>query len=157
MKTHDLACELWLPRPIEEVFPFFADAANLEILTPPWVHFQIVTARPIEMRAGARIDYRLRVHGLPLRWQSEITVWEPQSRFVDEQRRGPYRLWRHEHTFQSSDGGTLCRDHVRYAVAFDFPVHRLLVRPDVERIFAYRQQKLLEHFAPRRAVPRGAG
>jgi len=76
------------------------------------------------MRVGTLIDYRLRVHGLPLRWQSEITVWEPQRRFVDEQRRGPYRLWLHEHTFELRDGGTLCRDHVRYAVAFDILVHR---------------------------------
>jgi ligand-binding SRPBCC domain-containing protein len=148
MKIRDLTRELWLPRPPEEIFPFFADAANLEILTPPWLNFQILTRLPIEMRVGTLIDYRLRVHGLPLRWQSEITVWEPQRRFVDEQRRGPYRLWRHEHTFEARDGGTLCRDHVRYAVAFDFLVHWPFVRPDIERIFAYRQEKLRHMFAP---------
>jgi len=148
MKIRDLTCELWLPRPPEEIFPFFADAANLEILTPPWLNFQILTRLPIEMRVGTLIDYRLRVHGLPLHWQSEITAWEPQRRFVDEERRGPYRLWRHEHTFEARDGGTLCRDHVRYAVAFDFLVHRPLVRPDIERIFAYRQEKLRQMFAP---------
>ena len=88
------------------------------------------------------------VHGLPLRWQSEITAWEPQRRFVDEERHGPYRLWCHEHTFELREGGTLCRDHVRYAVAFDFLVHRPFVRPDIERIFAYRQEKLRHMFAP---------
>jgi ligand-binding SRPBCC domain-containing protein len=148
MKIRELSRELWLPRPPEEIFPFFGEAANLEILTPPWLNFQILTKRPIEMRVGAIIDYRLRIHGVPLRWQSEITAWEPKHRFVDEQRRGPYRLWRHEHTFALREGGTVCRDHVRYAVAFDFLVHRTLVRPDIERIFTYRQEKLRQMFAP---------
>ena len=148
MKIRDLTRELWLPRPPEEIFPFFADAANLEILTPPWLNFQILTRLPIEMRVGTLIDYRLRVHGLPLHWQSEITAWEPQRRFVDEERHGPYRLWCHEHTFELRDGGTLCRDHVRYAVAFDFLVYWPLVRPDIERIFAYRHEKLRKMFAP---------
>lgn len=146
MRIRELHRELWLPRPPEEVFPFFADAGNLERLTPPLLNFQILTPRPIEMRAGTLIDYRLRIRGIPVRWRSEITVWEPQRRFVDEQRRGPYRLWHHEHTFEPRDGGTLCGDTVRYAVVFDFLVHRLLVRPDIERIFAFRQEKLREIF-----------
>ena len=146
MRIRELHRELWLPRPPEEVFPFFADAGNLERLTPPLLNFQILTPRPIEMRAGTLIDYRLRIRGIPVRWRSEITVWEPQRRFVDEQRRGPYRLWHHEHTFEPRDGGTLCCDTVRYAVVFDFLVHRVLVRPDIERIFAFRQEKLREVF-----------
>lgn len=144
MRIHEFHRELWLPRPPGEVFPFFADAGNLELLTPPLLRFQILTPRPIEMRAGTLIDYRLRIHGIPVRWRSEITVWEPERRFVDEQRRGPYRLWHHEHTFEPHDGGTLCRDTVRYAVAFDFLVHDLLVRPDIERIFAFREQRMRE-------------
>jgi ligand-binding SRPBCC domain-containing protein len=100
-----LETRLFLPRPLEIVFPFFADAGNLEILTPPWLRFEIVTPRPIAMRAGALIEYRLRLHGVPLRWQSEITAWEPPHRFVDEQRRGPYRAWIHEHTARC---GTSC-------------------------------------------------
>lgn len=146
MRIRELHRELWLPRPPEEVFPFFADAGNLERLTPPLLNFQILTPRPIEMRAGTLIDYRLRIRGIPVRWRSEITVWEPQRRFVDEQRRGPYRLWHHEHTFEPRDGGTLCCDTVRYAVVFDFLVHRVLVRPEIERIFAFRQEKLREAF-----------
>lgn len=140
MTTHEFHAEQWLPRPRAEVFPFFADARNLETITPGWLHFQILTPAPIAMRVGCRIDYRLRVHGLPLRWQSEITVWEPPDRFVDEQRRGPYRYWRHEHTFRDHEGGTLCADHVRYAVPGGALVHRLFVKRDVERIFAWRRQ-----------------
>ena len=101
---------------------------------------------PLEMRAGARIDYRLRVRGLPLRWQSEITAWEPPHRFLDEQRRGPYRLWVHEHTFVERDGGTEVRDRVTYAVPGGWLVERLLVGPDVRRIFAFRRETLARLF-----------
>jgi ligand-binding SRPBCC domain-containing protein len=146
MTIHELHSELWLPRPRAEVFPFFADARNLEAITPGWLRFQVLTPGPLEMRTGLRIDYRLRVHGLPLRWQSEITVWEPPQRFVDEQRRGPYRLWRHEHRFAERDGGTLCADHVRYAVPGGELVYRLFVRRDVERIFEFRRRRLTERF-----------
>ena len=146
MKTHEYRAELWLPRPREEVFAFFSEAANLQAITP-WLSFEVTTPPPIIMRPGALIDYRLRVHGFPLRWQSEITEWQPPVRFVDTQRRGPYRLWHHEHEFHERDGGTLCTDHVRYTVAFDFLVHRLFVRRDIEKIFAFRQQELRKRFA----------
>jgi ligand-binding SRPBCC domain-containing protein len=139
-------CELWLPSPVERVFPFFADARNLERITPPFLRFRVLTPEPIEMRVGTLIDYRLRVHGLPLRWRSEITVWDPPHRFVDEQRRGPYRKWHHEHTFEPRDGGTLTRDRVEYAVPGGVLVDRLFVRRDVERIFAYRRRVLSELF-----------
>ena len=116
MRTHEFRCELWLPRPLGEVFSFFADAGNLELLTPPQLNFHILTPRPLEMRVGLLIDYRLRERGIPLRWRSEITAWEPPHRFVDEERRGPYRLWQHEHLFEERDGGTVAIDRVRYAV-----------------------------------------
>ncbi len=96
----------------------------------------------MELRTGARIDYRLKVHGVPLTWQSEIAVWEPPFRFVDVQTRGPYRSWTHEHTFESRDGGTLMRDHVRYAVMGGALVRRLLVAPDLEKIFNFRRDRL---------------
>ncbi|HKI69625.1 MAG TPA: SRPBCC family protein, partial [Verrucomicrobiae bacterium] len=112
MKTHTFAAELWLPQNRETIFRFFADAHNLETITPPWLSFYVLTPGQIEMNQGTLIDYRLRVHGVPLRWQSEITVWEPPLRFVDVQRRGPYRRWIHAHTFESRDGGTLCGDYV---------------------------------------------
>ena len=142
MKTHTQTAELWLPQPRDLVFTFFADARNLESITPPLLHFEIVTPSPIVMRVGTRIDYRLRLHGIPLRWQSEITTWDPPFRFVDEQRRGPYRQWIHTHEFVEQSGGTLCRDHVVYAVPGGRIVNWLLVRRDVEQIFAYRQSVL---------------
>lgn len=98
------------------------------------------------MHAGALIEYRLRWHGIPLRWTSRITEWEPPRRFVDEQVRGPYRMWRHEHLFEEVDGGTRVRDRVLYAVFAPDVVERLFVRRDVERIFAYRQERLRELF-----------
>ena len=141
-----LETRLFLPCPLEIVFPFFADAGNLETITPPWLRFEILTPRPIAMRAGALIEYRLRLHGIPVRWQSEITAWEPPHRFVDEQRRGPYRAWIHEHTFTESKGGSEVRDFVRYAAPGGWLVDRLFVRHDVRRIFEYRTRKLQELF-----------
>ena len=150
MKIHTFQCELWLALPPERIFPFFADAANLDAITPPWLNFQIVTARPIEMRAGALIDYKLRVRGLPLRWRTLIKEWQPPFRFVDEQQRGPYRQWIHTHTFEPHNGGTLARDLVQYAVPLDFVVHPLFVRRDIEKIFAFRQETLRAKFGGKR-------
>ena len=146
MKIHEFKRELWLPRPLAQIFSFFADPANLEALTPPRLKFQILTPRPVEISVGTLIDYRLRVRGFPMSWQSEITAWEPMHRFVDEQRRGPYRIWRHEHEFAERDDGTIIHDKVEYAVPFDIIVHRWFVRPDIERIFDFREQKLRELF-----------
>jgi ligand-binding SRPBCC domain-containing protein len=150
VKIHRLERSVTVPRPLEEVFPFFAEAANLEELTPPWLAFEIVTPRPIEMAEGTLIDYRLRVRGIPMRWRSEITVWDPPHRFVDEQRKGPYRLWRHEHRFEALSGtgddhATRVIDRVDYAVLFDLLVHPF-VRRDVETIFDYRGERLRELF-----------
>ncbi|MBM3263311.1 MAG: SRPBCC family protein [candidate division Zixibacteria bacterium] len=146
MTIHEFQCEQWLPLPPEELFPFFADVGNLDAITPPWLHFGIVTPRPIEMRAGALIDFQIRVRGLPMRWRTLIREWQPPHRFVDEQLRGPYRQWIHEHVFEVHDGGTLARDVVRYAVPFDFIAHPLFVRRDIEKIFAFRQESLRARF-----------
>jgi ligand-binding SRPBCC domain-containing protein len=141
-----LTAKQWLPQQREELFPFFADVANLERITPPSLRFEVLTPRPIEMGVGTLIDYRLRVHGVSIRWQSEITVWQPPERFVDEQRRGPYRLWRHEHTFTPYLRGTLITDYVRYALIGGPLVDRLFVRRDLATIFVYRQRVLKETF-----------
>jgi ligand-binding SRPBCC domain-containing protein len=141
-----LAMEHWLPRQPEDVFDFYADAFNLERLTPPWLRFEVVTPAPITMRPGAEIDYRLRLHGLPLKWRSRITAWDPPHRFVDEQIRGPYRTWIHEHTFRPYEGGALVGDRVQYAIFGGWLADRLLVRRDLRRIFAFRQQRLAEIF-----------
>ena len=124
------------------MFEFFSDARNLGSLTPPWLSFAVITPEPIVMRRGAVIDYALRVHGLPMRWRSEISLWEPPLRFVDTQLRGPYRLWEHTHAFRQVDGGTEVSDSIRYAVPGGRIVHRLFVRRDVEAIFAYRAEAL---------------
>jgi ligand-binding SRPBCC domain-containing protein len=146
MRIHGFHSEVWLALPPSQIFPFFADASNLEALTPPWLNFKILTPVPMSMCEGALIDYKLRVRGIPVRWRTRINVWQPPDRFVDEQLHGPYRQWIHEHTFQAKDGGTLARDHVRYAVPFDFFVHRRLVRPDIEKIFQYRTVELTKRF-----------
>ena len=142
--------------PLDEVFPFFADPRNLEALTPPWLRFEIRTPSPIEMRAGTLIDYRLRVHGLPLRWRSEITAWDPPHLFVDEQRRGPYRFWRHEHRFAVDGAGTLVEDDVTYAVLGGALFERLFVRRDLDRIFAFRREVLRTAFATRSGTSPGS-
>jgi ligand-binding SRPBCC domain-containing protein len=144
MTESSLHRSTFVARPRSEVFEFFSDPGNLELLTPPWLRFRILSPRPMEMRPGLRIDYRIRLHGLPLRWRSEITVWEPPARFVDEQLRGPYRRWIHEHRFVERDGGTEVVDLVRYAVPGGRWVERFLVAPDLLRIFDHRQMRIAE-------------
>lgn len=157
MTIRELHRDTWLPRPLEEVFAFFASAANLERITPPWLRFEIATPTPVAMHEGAQIDYRLVVHGIPLRWQSEITVWQPPHRFVDEQRRGPYRTWVHEHRFARDGEGTRLTDHVRYSLRggrlLGGLIDRLLVARDVRRIFAYRALRLHELLGAPAATP----
>lgn len=135
-----------VPRQLEEVFAFFSDATNLETLTPPHLKFQVLTPAPLEMREGLHIEYRLRVHGIPLRWTSEITVWDPPHRFIDEQRRGPYRYWRHEHSFEARQDGTRVIEVVHYSAPGGALVHRYVVQRDLQRIFLFRQHKLAEIF-----------
>lgn len=138
---HILLREQVLPGTPGEVFEFYADAGNLERITPDWLGFRIVTPQPIEMSPGALIEYHLELHHIPLRWLTRIEAWEPGERFVDVQVKGPYRLWHHTHTFEASEGGTLVRDEVRYALPLG-PLgelaHRLMVRRDLERIFDFR-------------------
>ncbi len=126
----------------EEAFAFFADASRLEQITPPWLHFRIQTPQPIDIRRGTTIDYRLRLHGVPIRWRTLISEWSPPHRFTDEQLRGPYRQWRHTHEFQTDGANTTVRDRVSYRVPGGRLVERTLVRPQLQRIFAYRQQQL---------------
>lgn len=142
-----------LARPRGEVFAFFSAPANLQAITPPWLSFRILSPG-VEMGRGAQIDYRISLHGLPLRWRSEITAWEPPHRFVDQQLRGPYRRWVHEHRFVEVPGGTEIVDHVRYAVWGGALVDRLFVARDLERIFAYRQRRIGELLAPAASASR---
>ena len=136
----------WLPQAPEEVFAFFADAFNLEDITPPWLRFRVLTPPPIILRSGSEIDYRLRLRGLSLRWRSRISDWIPPFQFVDDQIVGPYRLWHHVHTFEAQDGGTCVLDHVEYAFAGGVWANALFLRRDLRDIFTYRQQRLTELF-----------
>ena len=141
MHVYTLQREQLIPVSPVETFDFFADALNLEAITPPWLGFEVVTPRPIALGAGALIEYRLKLHALPLRWLTRIEAWEPGRRF-DSQLKGPYRLWHHTHTFGEDERGTVMRDLVHYALPFG-PMGRLartvLVRRDLDRIFDYRR------------------
>ena len=139
--------EQTIDKAIDEVFSFSADARNLPLLIPDWITFSIVTPGPVTMAPGTHIDYAVRLHGILFAWQSEITVWEPPHRFVDEQRKGPYRWWIHTHTFEEVHAGrTIIRDVVRYGVPGGTVVNKLLVAPDLRKIFSHRRRKLQEIF-----------
>lgn len=151
LRYHTLARRQRLARPPEEVFDFFADAGNLEAITPPSLSFRIVTPRPIAMGAGALIEYRLRVRGVPLMWLTRIDTWEPPQRFVDVQLAGPYALWHHTHAFEAlEDGSTLMHDVVRYALPF-WPVgelaHRAIVARELRAIFDFRHAEVARRLA----------
>lgn len=139
--------EIVVPRPLEAAFTFFSDAENLNRITPPTLGFTILTPTPIEMRAGTLIDYRIRIHGIPMRWRTEIKAWEPPYRFVDVQIKGPYRLWRHEHRLEACDGGTRVIDEVDYLAPLHWLTHTLLVRREVNAIFDFRAQALQRELA----------
>jgi ligand-binding SRPBCC domain-containing protein len=154
MKTYRLQTKIWLPQDRTEIFAFFADARNLERLTPLWLRFVIVTPDPIEMKKGTRLDYRLKMRGIPVRWQSEIASWDPPTRFVDRQTRGPYTLWVHEHLFTDHQGGTVVADNVTYASPGGPIVQKFLVAPDLRRIFRYRYQILQDIFNLGKQMPK---
>ena len=146
MKTFIFNTQRTVKRPLTEVFSFFSNAHNLAEITPPELHLNVLTPAPIEMSAGTLIDYRLKLHGIPIRWQTEIIEWNPPHGFVDVQRRGPYRLWRHTHTFSETDNGVIVNDLVVYAVWGNQIINKYFVRPDIEKIFAYRSKQLEEIF-----------
>jgi ligand-binding SRPBCC domain-containing protein len=157
MRIHVLHREQRLEGSPDEVFPFFADARNLEAITPPLLRFRVVTPGPIEMRAGTLLRYRLRLHGVPMSWHTTIQAWSPPHRFVDVQVRGPYALWHHTHEFAPVTGshppGTLMTDTVRYAIGFGALGElgrRALVRRDLEAIFDFRAARVGELLARRR-------
>jgi ligand-binding SRPBCC domain-containing protein len=142
-RVHSLERRQRVEVPIEEAFAFYGDAHNLERITPPWLGFQVITPRPIEMRAGTLIEYRLRLHRVPVHWRTRIEAWEPPRRFVDAQIRGPYSLWEHTHEFEEEGPkATVISDRVRYAIPFG-PLgelaNRLLVQRDLAQIFDYRR------------------
>jgi ligand-binding SRPBCC domain-containing protein len=150
-RVHLLEREQRVEFPIEQAFEFYGDARNLERITPPWLGFEVTTPGPIEMGVGTLIEYRLRLHRVPVRWRTRIEAWEPPRRFVDAQVKGPYSLWEHTHTFEEDGpGATVIRDRVRYSIPFG-PLgelaNRLLVRRDLRRIFDYRREAVARELA----------
>jgi uncharacterized protein (TIGR01777 family) len=148
-EDHELLFEQWVPRPMDEVFAFFGDAQNLELLTPPHLRFKVLSSSTDSLQAGTLIDYKLQLHGIPFRWQSLIGEWNPSTHFSDTQMRGPYKKWHHTHTFIEQDGGTLMRDHALYRLPFGVlgdTVAYFFVKRDLEKIFSYRIDKVRELF-----------
>jgi ligand-binding SRPBCC domain-containing protein len=138
--------------PIERAFDFYGDAINLEPLTPPWLHFEVTTPELGAFETGTLLDYRLKLHHVPIRWRTKIEIWEPPVRFVDIQVRGPYSLWEHTHVFEpTDDGATVIHDRVRYRIPFG-PIgaiaDRLFVRRDLRRIFDFRSDAVAERLVP---------
>ncbi len=139
----------WLNQPREELFEFFGDATNLEKITPNLLSFKVVTPRPIEMKPGTLIDYKLKVRGIPIRWRTLIATWDRPEKFTDEQLKGPYKRWHHTHIFTEENGGTRCDDIVEYAPPggpLAPLINKLVVQKDVEKIFMHRAKVLEEMF-----------
>ena len=142
---YELRCSQVVPHPRHEVFAFFSDIRNLERITPPRLHFKILTPLPCELAAGTLIDYRLKLCGIPFQWQTCIDQFEPDDFFADTQRRGPYRHWYHEHRFSDAPEGTLIEDHVRYQLwggPLAWPLHGLFIKRSLGKIFAFRKQAI---------------
>ena len=145
-KGYRLETRLLVKESIGNVFEFFSNVHGLETLTPPWLHFKVRSVNRPVIGEGVEIEYKLRVHGIPLRWKSRITDWNPPFGFVDEQIVGPYRWWHHEHQFMECDEGTWVTDRVDYGVPLGWLSHRFLVSRDLHQIFRFRHEKLLERF-----------
>lgn len=147
MAEHILTRGLTLDLPRQQVFDFFADAGNLERITPPELNFHIITHQPIDIRQGALIDYKLKLRGFPVTWRTEISVWEPPHSFVDRQLRGPYSQWIHRHTFTEIDANkTHIEDEVKYRLPLEplGDVMYFLIRRELDYIFDYRQKAVAE-------------
>ncbi|MEL7496404.1 MAG: SRPBCC family protein [Planctomycetota bacterium] len=145
-----LTASMTVDLPIQPVFEFFSDAMQLESITPPWLHFSVLTPQPIEMRKGLLLDYKLYLHRIPIKWRTEIAEWDPPYRFVDTQLKGPYKRWYHTHTFEEHNGQTLVKDHVHYIPRGGSLIHRFFVKPDLLKIFGYRQEQLAKLFAAKK-------
>jgi ligand-binding SRPBCC domain-containing protein len=141
--------EQLVARPLNEVFDFFSRAENLQELTPPWLHFHILSVDPQPVRKGTLIRYSLRWRIFPIRWTTEIVEWDPPHGFVDVQLKGPYQLWRHQHRFIAEGNGTRILDEIQYRLPFGVfgkLAHALKVRHDVEGIFNYRKRAVEKQF-----------
>ncbi len=149
LKIYELRRQVNISAPVEEVFSFFSATENLKLITPPRLYFKILTPLPVIMKKNALIDYSIKFFGLRITWRTEITVWQPPDRFIDRQIKGPYRVWEHTHLFEEKGGGTQMEDVIRYAVpgfVLSPLIHFLFVRPQLDKIFAFREKSILEYF-----------
>lgn len=149
-KIYELRRKVTIRAPVESVFSFFCRAENLDLITPRWLRFQILTPLPIKMERQTRIEYKLHLFGVRFFWKTEITHWQPPLLFVDKQISGPYRHWEHTHRFEKTNQGTQMEDIVRYAVpGFVFAplVHFFFIKPRLEKIFSFREDTLLRLFS----------
>lgn len=151
MKEYVLERRTKVPRPVVQVFPFFAAAENLARITPPELGFRIRSATPVAMRAGALIDYTIKLWGLPFAWRTEITAWDPPHSFEDTQLRGPYAKWVHQHSFVEDTGGTAMIDRVTYALPLGVigRIAHPLIKRQLRRIFDYRESVLRRELGER--------
>ena len=141
--------EIIIHKPLSEVFEFFSKAENLNLITPPYLNFRIITPLPVEMKTGAIINYMIKLKGIQMRWTSKITEWNPPYKFTDTQIRGPYKVWVHEHYFADQDGKTIVTDKVTYksrGFIFEPVIEKLFVSNNLKHIFDYREKKLKEIF-----------
>jgi ligand-binding SRPBCC domain-containing protein len=148
-KLRLISKETSVNKPIDEVFAFFAKAENLNIITPPELNFKISSPQPIEMKKGTLIDYKIMLNGISFKWKTEITEWAPPNRFVDTQLKGPYKVWIHEHIFESHSGNTIVKDIVSYLPPgwlLEPVIHKLAVKKKLEHIFDYRMEKIKSIF-----------
>ncbi len=149
MPLHVFERTIWLPAGRYYLFEFFSRAENLQLVTPRWLDFRILTPLPVEMKLGALLDYRIRLYGIPVTWRTKVTAWEPPRRFEDTQLAGPYKLWVHEHLFEAENSGTRMTDRVRYQARggpFERLVDSLFVRSRLEKIFAFREEAFRQLF-----------
>lgn len=148
-KLRIISRETAVSKPIEEVFAFFINAENLNVITPPELNFTIITPLPIDIKKGTLIDYKIKLNGVSFKWKTEITLWEPPFRFIDTQLKGPYKVWIHEHICVSQGNGTIVKDIVSYLPPgwlFEPVIHKLVVKKRLDRIFDYRQNKIRSIF-----------
>lgn len=149
MKSHFIKTTTVIQRPLEEVFTFFSKAENLNEITPPDLQFKIITPLPIEMHKGTLIDYKIKLNGIPMKWRTLISAWEPPYRFVDEQLKGPYVKWIHEHRFEARGNETIMYDTVEFLSPgwiLEPIVNAIFVQHKVEGIFKYREQRMQQLF-----------
>ena len=149
IQPHVFRAEQLVARPLNEVFGFFSRAENLQELTPPWLHFHILSVDPRPIRKGTLIRYSLRWRIFPINWTTEIVEWDPPHGFVDLQLKGPYQLWRHQHRFVAEGNSTRILDEIEYRLPFGVfgkLAHAIKVRRDVEGIFDYRKRAVDKRF-----------